>query len=261
MSNVINPKLGIFQKTPRVPLASLPPASLFQAITRYEISDYGGNVAVAVNGQWRFELPFRTTWTGRPPVGLVPAGTELQITDYANQKWISDGTYWRPAQGRVSIGQQWGRASQPLASLTGVVQGYFTIPGGNPLILAGMVLPHSRIYAEAHIAKAGANSTAVIHLRLSAVGDVSFPESAFAQLTLNAATGSAGRIFASAKFGSATNSFISDNRTPPQGQMTELNDKTATVNTAADREVSFTLTSASTADVINLIGYNIWLEA
>ena len=81
------------------PLAGLPSATSLATGTSFEITDYGGNVVVAVNGQWRFELPFRTTWAGRPAAGLVPVGTELQVTDYANQKFISDGTYWRPAQG------------------------------------------------------------------------------------------------------------------------------------------------------------------
>ena len=74
-------------------LAALPSAVGLRTGSAYEITDYGGNIATAVNGVWRFEYPFRTTWANRPPVNLVPAGTELQVTDYANQKWISDGLY------------------------------------------------------------------------------------------------------------------------------------------------------------------------
>ena len=49
---------------------------------------YGENVATVVNGTFRYLLPFVTTWAGRPPASSVPVGTELQVTDYANQKWI-----------------------------------------------------------------------------------------------------------------------------------------------------------------------------
>lgn len=194
------------------------------------------------------------------PAAALKPGMTCRVSDYAYQQWVWDGTYWRPAQGRVTIGQQWGRVGQPLASFTNVAQGYFTIPGGFPLIKAGMITPHSRVYGEAHCAKVG-SAGAAIHLRLGAVGVTSFPDNAFGQLSLTSSSGSAGRMFASAKFGTSMTSFISDNRTPPQGQMTEIIDKTPGVNAAADMEVAITLTGANASDTINLYGYNIWLEA
>ena len=217
MSNLINPRLGIFHKTPRVPLASLPSAALFQAITRYEISDYGGNIATAVGGVWRFEFPFRTTWANRPPVNLVPIGTELQVTDYASQKWICDGTYWRPAQGRVTIGQQWGRVGQPLASLSGSAS--FTIPGGNPLIRAGMIIPHSRVYCETFVRKDGVNAAANFYGWLNIVGAVA-PGTAFLTSSINNTNLQCARYFASAKFGTARNSFFTEQHTAPANQNT-----------------------------------------
>ena len=77
---------------PQKALAALPPSASLPTGTQYEVTDYGGNVAIVINGAWRFVAPFRTKWADRPPVGIVPAGTELQVTDYANQKFISDGT-------------------------------------------------------------------------------------------------------------------------------------------------------------------------
>ena len=139
-------------------LARLPSSVRLLTGTVFEITDYGGNIATAVNGVWLFEYPFCTTWANRPPVNLVPAGTELQVTDYANQKFISDGTYWRPAQGRVTIVQKWGSYEKPLATLQTVATGQFTIPGGNPLIPAGMIVPHTSVRCFATIRKVGGNA-------------------------------------------------------------------------------------------------------
>jgi len=133
---------------PSYTVATLPDPASLDTGTQAEVVDCGGNIATVVAGAWRFEYPFRTTWANRPPVNLVPAGTELQVTDYANQKWISDGINWRPAQGRAIITQQHGNTTQPLATLSGITQGYFTIPGGNPIIKGGMILHHSRVYIE-----------------------------------------------------------------------------------------------------------------
>ena len=142
-------------------LSSLPPAVGLRSGTAYEITDYGGNIATVVAGAWRFEYPFRTTWANRPAVGLVPAGTELQVTGYANQKWISDGAYWRPAQGRAILKELHGliAAGRQIAQLSGVSSGIFTIPGGCK-IPAGMVIPHSRLYVQADGFKSGVNGPA-----------------------------------------------------------------------------------------------------
>lgn len=261
MVQVINPQLGMSHKTPKVLLASLPSAALFQSITCYEISDYGGNIATAVNGAWRFEYPFRTTWTGRPAVGLVPAGTELQVTDYANQKWISDGTYWRPAQGRVTIGQQWGKVSLPLATLSGVTQGFFTVPGGNPLIKAGMIIPHSRVYLEALTRKEGAGGTAGFYGRLATIG-ASDPDATFATATIGNTNLQCNRFHSFAGFGTSKTQFVTPQYLAPGAAATNsTTDKGASINTDADMEVTLSIKAATVTDSFSLFGYNIWLEA
>lgn len=242
-------------------LGSLPSAVGLRTGTAYEITDYGGNVAVAVGGQWRFELPFRTTWAGRPAVGLVPTGTELQVTDYANQKWINDGNVWRPAQGRVSIGQQHGKVSQPLATLSNTSQGVFTIPGGNPLIKAGMIIPHSRVYLEALTRKEGTGGTAGFYGRLALVG-ASFPDATFATATIANSNLQCNRFFGSANFGTSKTQFATSQYLAPGSAATNSTvDKTSQINTDADMEVSMSITPASIADSFSLFGYSIWLEA
>jgi len=242
-------------------LADLPSAIGLPTGTAVEITNYGGNVALAVNGQWRFELPFRTTWAGRPAVGLVPAGTELQATDYANQKWICDGAYWRPAQGRVNIGQQYGNASQPLATLSNTVQGYFTIPGGNPLIKAGMIIPHSRVYFEALTRKEGTGGTAGFYGRLALVG-ASYPDATFATATIGNNNLQCHRFYSTANFGTSKTQFVTPQYLAPgAGATNSTVDKGAQVNTDADMEVSMAIASATVTDSFSLFGYSVWLEA
>lgn len=260
MTLILGVGLANNQPTQRFALAALPPVVPASGTT-YEITDYGGNIVVAVNGAYRFALPFVTTWAERPPVGLVPVGTELQVTDYANQKWISDGTYWRPAQGRVCIAQQYGKVSQPLATLSGIVQGYFTIPGGTPLIKAGMITPHSRVYLEALTRKEGTGGTAGFYGRLARVGSV-FPDATFAIATIGNSNLQCNRFYGTANFGTSTTQFVTPQYlAPAAGAVNSTVDKASQVNTDEDMEVSMSIASATVTDSFSLFGYSVWLEA
>lgn len=260
MSNVINPKLGIFQKTPRIPLASLPSAALFQAITRYEISDYGGNVAVAVNGQWRFELPFRTTWVGRPPVGLVPAGTELQVTDYANQQFISDGSAWRPAQGRILLAQKSADGSAALATISGVTSGEFAIT--KPVIKAGMIPANSKIRVEGMVAKAGTAGNFVPAVYFGKTNSMSTDPAIGSVGVTITNDGSGTRWDMLACFGTSTSMFLRSGNTPPQGQGSgNIYSQATNVDTAVDMFITFAIVNGNAADTFALKSYSVWLEA
>ena len=245
-----------------VPLASLSPAVGLRTGTAYEITDYGGNIATAVNGVWRFEYPFRTTWANRPPVNLVPVGTELQVTDYANQKWVSDGINWRPAQGRAIITQQHGNATQPLATLSGITKGYFTIPGGNPIIKGGMILYHSRVYIEILTRKIGTGGLAVFYARLAKVGASSYPDSTCAILTLGNNNLQCIRLFSTANFGTSKTQFLTPQQLAPAGgAIGIIVDKASQINTDVDMEVTMTIASANVADSFELLSFAVWLEA
>ena len=141
-------------------LASLPPSASLPTGTQYEITDYGKNVAIVINGVWRFVAPFRTTWANRPAAALVSPGTELQATDYANQKWICDGTVWQPAQGRAVIG-----SSVTPSVVTGAADMMFTLAAAAKKIPVGMVIPGSRLICSADFIKSGANGTFTPYIR------------------------------------------------------------------------------------------------
>ena len=256
MVQVINPQLGMSHKTPKVLLASLPSAALFQSITCYEISDYGGNIATVVNGAWRFEYPFRTTWAGRPPVGLVPAGTELQVTDYNNQTWVCDGTYWRPAQGRVTIYGAVGGPSSPIAVLSAV--GAFTIPGGNAKVPAGMIIPGMRVCACSQYRKSGGTASMSVNTRLGLTAGQYIAGGSIQ----NVDTGDIKSV-GYAYFGASKNKYLTGGWAPENsgnygGVATE---PSTDINTDADMFVSCNITARVAPDSCLLLSHYVWLEA
>lgn len=243
-------------------LAALPSAVGLRTGTAYEITDYGGNIAVAVNGTWRFEFPFRTTWAGRPPVNLVSPGTELQATDYANQKWICDGPYWRPAQGRVSIGAQWGSYLTPLAVLQNVTSGIFTIPNGNPKVSAGMIIPGSTLRIKPVVKKMGANGTVVFAAHLGTTATSA--DAVVATGTSTAVTNLDINLSGAAHFSGIQNRLCSiqwvGDGTSQASTAGAGNDGTYNINTTVDQFVIFRCYSGNTSDIYNLIGYEVSLE-
>lgn len=264
MVQVINPQLGMSHKTPKVPLASLPPAALFQAITRYEISDYGGNIATVVNGVWRFEYPFRTTWDGRPAVNLVPVGTELQVTDYGNRKWISDGANWSPAQGVVALYDMYGLndGTGHIAQISSATSGTFAIPGGLK-IPAGMIHNGTKISVQVEAAKVGGNGKANATVTLGTLNSAS--DSSIVVQNMNSSTGMQALISCSARFGSSaikfnTRDYVGEGVT--QGTIANvMKDRTSNIDTDADMWVNVNINSANAGDVFNLVGIQVKLEA
>ena len=235
-------------------LAGLPSAVGLRTGTSFAVTDYGGNVAVAVNGQWRFELPFRTTWAGRPAVGLVPAGTELQVTDYANQKWVSDGTYWRPAQGRVIIGN-----SVTPSVVTGATDMMFSLPTDFKRIPAGMLIPGSRVMCYAEFIKSGANGALTPYIRIgtsdsysdTVVYGVGVPN------TNNMLVRASGNVLIGndGLFDYSTSAVVSP------GNGTQFMRSSSNFNIDADMFMSVHIRGANPADSFTLMSTSIILEA
>lgn len=244
-------------------LAELPPAIGLLTGTAFEITDYGGNIATVVNGVWRFEYPFRITWSGRPAVGLVPIGTELQVTDYANQKFISDGTYWRPAQGKVLLAQKSRTTAAAIAVISNSATGQFTIPGGNPKISGGMLIPGSKLRVEAGTVKSGATAAYTMAARLGKNG-ITASDLALGSIGGAITSDAAGiRMDLVACFSTETNAFFRTGNTPPMGQ-TQGNmymSSSTAIDTTADMYVTFDILNGNAADTYSLAFFSIWLEA
>lgn len=206
---------------------------------------------------------FRDTWANRPSPTSVPMGTEFIATDYNNQKWVCDGTYWRPAQGRVILKELYGliAAGGQIAQLSGVTSGLFTIPGGCK-IPVGMVIPHSRLFVQADGFKAGANGSANFTVQIgtsNSLSDVSICTQA-----ATSASGVNSVITCAARFGTATDRFNSRNwqgEGATAGSYSSMSDRVGFVNTNADMFVNLGVTAGNALDVFNLVTLQVVMEA
>lgn len=234
---------------------TLPPTTGLLEGTAVAVSDFGGNVAKLVNGQWRFELPFRTTWAGRPAVGLVPAGTELQVTDYANQKWISDGTVWRPAQGRVKLLHKWGSTSSPVSIVTGAVDMQFTLT--DKIIKPGVLLDGCKLNLQAWVRRNGNAGTAYIYAKMGVLD--SYLDVAMTGSSFGATDGLHYRMDLLSVV--AGPSLFNMAVTAPQAASSAPSPGTANFDVAADMDLSFHIRAANPADTFSLVGYTLSMEA
>src|SRR5574343_72124 len=196
------------------------------------------------------------------PTALLTPGMVCRVTDYAYQQWVWDGTYWRPAQGRVTIAQQWGDYATPLAMLSATVAGQFTTPGGNPLIPAGMIIPHSSVRVFTMMKKVGGTATVSFQCRIGTANNTS--DSLFAATTPSpTATNLDIQLSAAARFRNSSSrlaalQYSGDGLSA--GTVGPGNDFTANINTMADMRVTFSVLAGNVADSYNFIGYNVWLE-
>lgn len=206
---------------------------------------------------------FRDTWANRPAANSVPIGTEFIATDYDNQRWVSDGTYWKTAQGRAVIKDQFGlsAAGGQIAQISGATSGLFAIPGGCK-IPVGMIIPHSRLYVQADCYKSGANGTAnfVIYLGTS-------NSSTDATMCVQGSTITSGVnvvTTTAARFGTATDRFNSRNwqgEGLSSGSNNSMSDRLGNVNTNADMWLNVGINTANASDVFNLVSLQVVLES
>lgn len=206
---------------------------------------------------------FRGTWNSRPNPTSVPAGSEFIATDYANQKWICDGVNWRPAQGRVLLAQKVGSLTAPIAAIQSV-SGVFAIPGGGPLIQAGMLVPNSKLGIQAEMRKTTGAGTFTANIWLGTAG-------ATTDRTVLASASSAtantdALLTTSIKISDVPTRFIARNwmgdgstSSSNTGVISEAN--AGGFDTRLDMRVSFGNSAANATDNLALLSYLVTLEA
>ncbi|MFZ5548082.1 MAG: hypothetical protein ACOZJX_05255 [Pseudomonadota bacterium] len=170
---------------------------------------------------------------------------------------VADGTYWRPRDGRQPIVQRFGSLAAPLASLTGAASGVLALPKV-PEFPAGLIAPNSRVVAQVDVARAGANGTATVAVRLGTAGTTA--DSSLYQASMAATDGLIAQIHQSARFGVSATSFYSLLNTNQNAQATNGADRSTNVNTAAKMTCNVTISSANTLDTFSVLGYSILLE-
>lgn len=246
-----------------IALQNIDPSMLAPGSSAY-VSLYGGNIAVGVQGGYKYQLPFRTTWDNRPAANAVPSGTELQVTDYGSRKWISDGTYWVPAQGVIVLYDKFGLndGAGHIAQISGSAAGTFAIPGGLK-IPAGMIRRDTKISAQLELTKAGGNGTANATITLGTSNSAS--DGVMASLSVSAATGTQVFVSSAARFGSSATKFNTRNSlgegVSQASSANVMQDRASSISTAADMWFNVNINSANAGDVFNLIGIQIKLES
>lgn len=204
---------------------------------------------------------FRGTWASRPSPTSVPVGSEFIATDYANQKWISDGTYWRPAQGRALLLSRSSGASGFIAQISGLTAAVFTVSGNK--IPAGMIPPQGRILVASDGFKTGAAATYRLRTHLGLLNSAADPEvtSVFVPI---AGTGTAFAMSTSARFGPETGRFSSRGglgEGVSSGGGFAMSGRSTGLNTQEDMFVNIAVAEGNVADVYNLVSLHVWLEA
>lgn len=211
----------------------------------------GANTAIVAN------------WGDRPPASSVKPGSQLVCPDFAYQKWISDGAYWRPAQGRITIKSVYGlnATGGQIANISGATSGIFAIAGGCK-IPSGMIIPHSRVYIQADGYKSGANATASAIVYIGSTNSSS--DSYVVNQTVSIANGTNFIASCAARFGTATDRFNSrlwQGEGVSAASNNSLSDRTVNVNTNADMYVNVGIASANPSDTFNLVTLQVVLEA
>lgn len=239
---------------------SLPPVTGLPEGTEVFVGDYNGNIARLINGVWRYISPFIVAWASRPAANAVPIGTELQVTDFANQKWVSDGAYWRPAQGRALLLSKSSGASGFIAQISGLTAAVFAVSGNE--IPASMIPPQGRLLVASDGFKTGAAAGYRLRTHLGLLNNAGDPE--ITSVVGGSATGSSFAMSTSARFGQETGRFSSRGGLGEGVSSTAgftMNSKNTGLNTQEDMFVNIAVAEGNIADVYNLVSLQVWLEA
>ena len=199
-------------------------------------------------------------WADRPTAAAAGNGALQWFSDIGGGSlWRSDGTNWRPANGRTRLYAKNGLIAAPLATLTGVTSGVFTLPE-TLTIPAGLIAPHSAVWGNFEIFRTGATATALVQWRIGTAGTTS--DSIVYQSSMSATTNHQSRSYSAAKFGTGTDRFFAPNSSNMNGGGSQAAgvDRTTNVNTAAAMYATVDLSSANAADTFSLIAYSLWIE-
>lgn len=220
------------------------------------MADYAGVVPAA-------GYVYQGPWTGRPSASTVAVGAAMVVTDVGvggRSFWWSDGTNWRPQNGAVLLFQSFGKASQPLATITGnLTNQRFTLPTSYA-IPGGLIYAGGRVFASGRTKRVGASGTSATSSISLTLSDTPQGNSfAFLQQTIGNTTNLEWNFFGCASFGSSTNfymdGFLGVNGTNSAGALADVS-----TNVATPLYFSINIDSNFNTDTYNLYGYSVWYQ-
>ena len=201
--------------------------------------------------------------TNIPVATPYPAGQTIIVTDVglAPTRLVSDGQgAWRPLNGRALLYQRSGTLAAPLATLTGVTAGLFTLPQ-TLLIPAGLVPPQGKVTVEAEFQRIGATATGVVRAFLgntNSSSDTILPGVSMGTTTLLIMPKYSGSLLWGASTTAATIiGAVGENATSSSGA---LADSSTNNDRSQPMYVNIGIASANAADQFNLVNYRVWLE-
>lgn len=149
-----------------------------------------------------------------------------------------------------------------IAQISGVTDGTFAVPGGLK-IPAYMLRNNSKVLIQVEATKVGANATASLTVTIGTTNSAS--DSAVAGQSISIGTGMQALVSCAARFGNSTTKFNTRNYVGEgitQASIANvMQDRTANIDTTKDMWVNINISSASSADVFNLIGVQVKLES
>jgi hypothetical protein len=205
-------------------------------------------------------------WSGRPAATSVSVGTQMVVTDVGvggRSYWWSDGTSWRPANGRVRLYGVPGSVTTPAASFNsgGAIQVISTQP--DIKVPAGMMVAGSKITVEALLNRTISGSAGTARI---GGGFGTAKSTADTRVLDNNIAGA----WVAASAVNAIGSFTALSATKVQSGFFNLangsNIGTAfatelTYNSAVDNFFTFVIDSLTVADTgVQLVNYNVTLE-
>lgn len=210
------------------------------------------------------------TWAQRPNAATVPVRSRFCCTDVGvggMSCWWSDGTYWRPINGRVLLYQQSSLLASPITTLTGngAAQDFILPDGAAATGGTGLAIPVGMLPVGATIVAAGlmrrlgnggvsGNGLVKLGSNTVTINNVSFSAQTLAA-TVNqdyAPYAITGVVNSSSNL---SQGFINLNSIGTNS----VADRTTALNTAQINYVSYGI-SALTVDQVALLSYKLALE-
>ena len=205
-------------------------------------------------------------WAARPAAS-ANTGLIIKISDVGfNSLFQSDGTNWRPLNGRVLLGQATGTVAAPLGvlSLDGTEQ-VFVLSRNTP-IPAGMIFPGAVISGEALFQRTG--TAAAVTPRVGISSTSTAIGSTLSAISLSATTGLAARLTPRSganAVNAASNLLSMTFRGTPYQSLVADSFIDATVDFSIDQFISMGVAAGAAGgaapDTLLLFNYSFYLEA
>ncbi len=98
---------------------------------------------------------------GGGALAALPTGVRAFVGDLGHEFVPNTAkTRWTPSGGSFVLRSNGGSVANPIASMTGVTSGSFSIPGGMPTIPSALLDQGDSIFVRGRVFKTGANATA-----------------------------------------------------------------------------------------------------